>query len=52
MLTTGLYNLSSQYGINVPATLAAVVLSGVPMFAVYLVARRALISGLMGVGGK
>jgi xylobiose transport system permease protein len=52
VLTTGLYNLSDQYGINVPATLAAVVLSGVPMFAVYLVARRALISGLMGAGGK
>jgi xylobiose transport system permease protein len=52
VLTTGLYNLSSQYGVNIPATLAAVVLSGIPMFVVYLVARRALISGLMGVGGK
>ena len=26
--------------------------AGVPIFAVYLVARRALIGGLMGVGGK
>jgi len=52
VLTTGLYTLSSQYGVNIPATLAAVVLSGVPMFVAYLLARKALISGLMGVGGK
>ena len=30
----------------------SVVLSGIPIFAVYLVARRALVGGLMGVGGK
>ncbi|TDU03187.1 xylobiose transport system permease protein [Streptomyces sp. 846.5] len=52
VLTTGLYTLSSQYGVNIPATLAAVVLSGIPMFVAYLLARKALISGLMGVGGK
>ncbi|MEE1927429.1 carbohydrate ABC transporter permease [Streptomyces sp. TRM 70351] len=52
VLTLGLFNFMGQFGINIPALLAAVVLSGVPIFAVYLVARRALISGLMGVGGK
>lgn len=52
VLTTGLYNLSGQFGLDIPATLAAVVLSGLPIFAVYLVARRSLINGLMGVGGK
>ncbi|WP_084317099.1 carbohydrate ABC transporter permease [Actinospica robiniae] len=52
VLTTGLWNLSSEYGLNLPATLAALTLSGIPMLAVYLLARRALISGVMGVGGK
>ncbi|MER6344432.1 carbohydrate ABC transporter permease [Streptomyces sp. NPDC001532] len=52
VLTLGLFNYVSQFGVNVPALLASVVLSGIPIFAVYLVARRALVSGLMGVGGK
>ena len=52
VLTTGLWSLSSQYGVDVPATLAALTLSGVPMLVLYLAARRALISGVMGVGGK
>lgn len=52
VLTLGLFTFMGQFGINIPAVLAAVVLSGVPIFAVYLVARRALVNGLMGVGGK
>ncbi len=52
VLTTGLWSLSSQYGVNLPATLAALTLSGIPMLVVYLLARRTLISGVMGVGGK
>lgn len=52
VLTTGLWSLSSQYGVDVPATLAALTLSGIPMLVLYLLARRALISGVMGVGGK
>ncbi|GAA3867561.1 carbohydrate ABC transporter permease [Streptomyces lacrimifluminis] len=52
VLTLGLFNFVSQFGVNIPALLASVVLSGIPIFAVYLVARRALIGGLMGVGGK
>ncbi len=52
VLTLGLYNYVSQFGVNIPALLASVVLSGVPIFVVYLVARRALVSGMMGVGGK
>ena len=52
VLTTGLWSLSSQYGVDVPATLAALTLSGIPMLVLYLAARRALISGVMGVGGK
>lgn len=52
VLTLGLFNFMSQFGVNIPAVLAAIVLSVVPVFAVYLVARRALVNGLMGVGGK
>jgi xylobiose transport system permease protein len=52
LVTLGLYNFQTQYGINVPALLAAVVVSTVPVLLVYLFARRALIQGLMGVGGK
>jgi len=35
-----------QYGINVPATMAAVVLSTLPMLALFILARRKLIAGL------
>lgn len=52
VLTLGLFNYVSQFGVDIPALLASVVLSGIPIFAVYLVARRALVGGLMGVGGK
>ncbi|PWR07502.1 ABC transporter permease [Micromonospora acroterricola] len=52
VITLGLYNFQTQHGINVPGLLAAVVLSMVPVLLVYLFARRALVQGLMGVGGK
>lgn len=52
VLTLGLFNFMGQFGLNVPALLAAVVLSVIPIFTVYLFARRALVDGLMGVGGK
>jgi raffinose/stachyose/melibiose transport system permease protein len=46
VLPLALMNYQGQYGINVPATMAAVVLSTVPMAAVYILARRQLIAGL------
>ena len=52
VLTTGLWALSSQYGVDIPATLAALTLAGIPMLVLYLAARRALISGVVGIGGK
>jgi xylobiose transport system permease protein len=52
LLTLGLYDFQTQYGVNIPGLLAAVVLSMLPIFIVYLFARRALVQGLMGVGGK
>ena len=52
VLTTGLWSLSTQYGVNVPATLAALTLSGIPMFVLYLAARRALMAGVVGISGR
>jgi xylobiose transport system permease protein len=52
MITLGLFNFQTQYGVNVPALLAAVMLSMIPVLLVYLFARRALVQGLMGMGGK
>jgi raffinose/stachyose/melibiose transport system permease protein len=42
----GLFDFQTQFGINVPALLAAVVLSTLPVLALYLVGRRQLLSGL------
>ena len=52
VFTLGLYDFNTQNSVNAPAICAAVVLSIVPILLVYLFARRALIQGLMGVGGK
>lgn len=50
--TLGLYNFQTAYGVNVPALAAAVIISMIPILLVYLFARRYLVQGLMGVGGK
>lgn len=50
--TLGFLNFPTEHGIHVPGPPAAVVLSMLPIFIVYLFARRALVQGLMGVGGK
>ncbi|MGE5288004.1 MAG: carbohydrate ABC transporter permease [Micromonosporaceae bacterium] len=50
VLTLGLFNYIGQFRINIPALLAAVLLSGVPIFVAYLLARRALISSFVGIG--
>ncbi|OAH09680.1 carbohydrate ABC transporter permease [Streptomyces jeddahensis] len=52
VITLGLYNFQTQYGMNIPGLLAAVVVSTLPVLLVYLFARRTLVQGLMGVGGK
>ncbi|MER5256603.1 MULTISPECIES: carbohydrate ABC transporter permease [unclassified Streptomyces] len=52
VLTLGLYDYVGEFRVDVPALLAAVVLSIVPIFAVYLFARRQLVDGLMGAGGR
>jgi xylobiose transport system permease protein len=52
VFTLGLFDFQTVSSIDAPAICAAVVLSIVPLLLVYLFARRALIRGLMGVGGK
>jgi raffinose/stachyose/melibiose transport system permease protein/xylobiose transport system permease protein len=52
VLTLGLWNFQGQFGTNVPGLLAAVTLSVVPIFALYLVGRRFLIGGLTAGFGK
>jgi xylobiose transport system permease protein len=52
VLTLGLFNFQGQFGTNVPGLLAAVTLSVLPIFAVYLVGRRFLIGGLTAGFGK
>jgi len=52
LLTLGLYDYVGEFRVDTPALLTAVVLSIVPIFLVYLFARRQLINGLMGMGGK
>ncbi|MEU1529856.1 carbohydrate ABC transporter permease [Streptomyces fagopyri] len=52
VITLGLYNFQTEHGIDIPGLLGAVMLSMIPVLLVYLFARRALVQGLMGVGGK
>ena len=46
MLPLALWTFQGQYGINVPAILAAVLLTTLPILALYVVGRRQLLSGL------
>jgi xylobiose transport system permease protein len=52
VLTLGLFDFSTEHGVDIPGLLAAVVVSTLPILLVYLFARRALLQGLVGVGGK
>ncbi|WP_243081642.1 carbohydrate ABC transporter permease [Streptomyces sp. 891-h] len=52
VITMGLYDFQTEHGVDTPGLFAAVVLSMLPILLVYLFARRALVKGLMGVGGK
>ena len=46
VLPLALWTFQGQYGINVPAILAAVLLTTLPILALYIVGRRQLLSGL------
>ena len=52
VLTLGLWEFQGQFGTNVPGLLAAVTLSVIPIFALYLFGRRYLLSGLTAGFGK
>lgn len=52
VLTLGLWNFQGQFGTNVPGLLAAVTLSVLPIFALYLAGRRFLVGGLTAGFGK
>ncbi len=46
VLPLALWTFQGQYGINVPAILAAVLLTALPILALYIIGRRQLLSGL------
>lgn len=52
VLTLGLWDFQGQFGTNVPALLAAVTLSVIPIFVLYVLGRRYLLSGLAAGFGK
>jgi xylobiose transport system permease protein len=50
--TIGLNLFKQNFSLNIPGLMAAIILTIIPIFLVYIFARRTLIAGLMGVGGK
>lgn len=52
VLPLGLWAFQGQYGTDVPGLMAAVILSAIPVFALYLFGRRHLLSGLAAGFGK
>ena len=48
----GLWAFQGEYQVNIPAVLAAVVLSTLPILLLYIVGRRQLLSGLTAGIGK
>lgn len=52
VLTLSLWNYQGQYTSNIPAILAAVTLSALPVLAAYIVGRRQMVAGLTAGFGK
>lgn len=52
VLPLSLWTYQGQFAVNVPAVLAAVTLSALPVLAAYIVGRRQLVSGLTAGFGK
>lgn len=50
VLPLGLYKFEGQYGVDVPAIMAAVLLSVIPLVVLYVAMRRQFVKGLSGVG--
>ncbi len=51
-LPLALWTFQGQYGVNVPAVLASVLLTALPILALYVLGRRQLLSGLTAGFGK
>jgi len=49
VLPLGLYKFQSQFGIDVPAVMAAVLLSAIPLLILYVSMRKQFINGLSGI---
>ncbi|MCL5047845.1 MAG: carbohydrate ABC transporter permease [Firmicutes bacterium] len=49
VLPLGLYKFQSQFGIDVPAVMAAVLLSAIPLLVLYISMRRQFVNGLSGI---
>ncbi len=52
VLPLGVWEFQGQFNVNVPAVLAFVVLSSLPIIALYVVGRRQLVGGLLAGFGK
>jgi xylobiose transport system permease protein len=52
VITLGVYDFIGQYQVNPPEVFAAVFVSALPILAIYLFARKSLLRGLAGAGGK
>jgi len=52
VLPLSLWTFQGEFTVDVPAVLAAVVLSSLPLFAAYLVGRRQLLAGLTAGFGR
>jgi xylobiose transport system permease protein len=52
VLTLSLTSYKQEFQINVPGMMMAVLMTALPVFVLYLVARRWLIAGLAGMGSK
>lgn len=52
VLPLSLWDYQGQFGVDVPATLAAVVLSAVPLLIAYILGRRYIVAGLTAGFGK
>ncbi|WP_324668673.1 carbohydrate ABC transporter permease [Geochorda subterranea] len=48
ILTLGLWNFQGQYGLNVPAIMASVALSVLPLIVLYLVGQEKVMRGMLG----
>jgi xylobiose transport system permease protein len=52
VITLGLQSYRQEFNINLPGLMMAVMLTALPVFVLYLVARRWLIAGLAGLGSR